>query len=599
LLALPDGERRYTDLMHLAELLHAEALHKRRGPRALLDWYRRMRAGEAQRVGMARDDVQIRLESDAHAVTLTTIHKSKGLQFPIVYCPFAWDGTLLQQHEQNSPQFHDREQADRLTLVLPSGGAIDPAQRAAAEREALAEQLRLLYVALTRAQHRLSVVWGALGKFEQSALAYLLHQARPVEADAIDALRQQTAERAKALSDAALLADLAQLVEHAQGTIEVRALHAGPGQAFSPRGAVAYALAPLIAPALTSLGLSVSSFSRLAAQEADLAGLDRDEHADAPSGAEPSPQLPPVPLADFPAGANFGHLIHAIYETADFQVAAADDLRESVANALADYGAAAAGERASGEELAQWQARLSEAIFDTLHTPLTAEIQRQASLVDEAQERSLQAQPALSALQTALSWDAAEPPVVGVPSLASVANARRLSELEFLFPVGRVEADSPLTAESLAQVLRRHARDASERAYAERLAGLRFVPFRGFMRGFIDLVFEHDGRFFIADYKSNRLGPSAADYRPERLRGVMQRHHYVLQYLVYCVALHRYLALRLPGYAYERHFGGIYYLFVRGMSRGHAPGSGVFFDRPEAALIEQLSRRFAAPESRS
>ncbi|HEY2736538.1 MAG TPA: UvrD-helicase domain-containing protein, partial [Polyangiales bacterium] len=136
LLALPDGERRYTDLNHLAELLHAEAMQSRKGPHALLEWYRRLRAGEAQRVGMAQQDVQIRLESDSHAVTLTTIHKSKGLQYPIVYCPFMWAGA---QHasELATPQFHDRERGDRLTLVLS-----DPTdlQRMAAKREALAEQ---------------------------------------------------------------------------------------------------------------------------------------------------------------------------------------------------------------------------------------------------------------------------------------------------------------------------------------------------------------------------------------------------------------------------------------------------------------------------
>jgi exodeoxyribonuclease V beta subunit len=568
LLALPDGERRYTDLLHLAELLHAEAMHSRKGPRALLDWYRRLCAGEAQREGMASQDVQIRLESDARAVTLTTIHKSKGLQFPIVYCPFAWDGGL-HQSERDRPQFHDREHGDRLTLVLTSREQITPAQLAAAEREALAEQLRLLYVALTRAEHRLSVVWGALGEFKSSALAYLLHQP---DAGSEETLREATLERAKLLSDTELLADLARVSAAAGGAIEVRSVawersraeYAGRRQAEGP-------LAARSPRRQATDSLQVSSFSRLAAGEHERAaaaeGLDRDEHAEVALADDSTAPLPGrVALADFPAGAAFGHLIHAIYETADFQVSEASALHADVESALRDFGAAAAAvrrTRAGGQPLtaADWKVPLADAVFDSLHAPLS-------------------------------------PAGGGLPTLASVPTTRRLCELEFLFPVANDlagGAPSPLSAARIAQLLLAHAQGPRERAYAARLGSLRFAPFRGFLRGFVDLVVEHDGRFYVIDYKSNQLGPSELDYQSERLGAVMRRHHYVLQYLVYSVALHRYLTLRLSGYDYERHFGGVYYLFVRGLGTRHAPGTGVFFDRPERALIERLSALFAQP----
>ena len=119
------------------------------------------------------------------------------------------------------------------------------------------------------------------------------------------------------------------------------------------------------------------------------------------------------------------------------------------------------------------------------------------------------------------------------------------------------------------------------------------------MRGFIDLALEHEGRFYVIDYKSNRLGDTAADYQRPRMLDEMRRHHYVLQYLLYSVALHRYLSLRLPGYSYEQHFGGVYYLFVRGMSVEHPPGSGVLFERPARALIEELSACLRSPELRA
>jgi exodeoxyribonuclease V beta subunit len=177
-----------------------------------------------------------------------------------------------------------------------------------------------------------------------------------------------------------------------------------------------------------------------------------------------------------------------------------------------------------------------------------------------------------------------------------VPHAKRLNELEFVFPVADAAEQGALSARSLGQLLAKHARDADERAYAEQLARLRFSPLRGFLRGFIDLALEHADRYYIIDYKSNRLGETAAEYQRPRMLSEMRRHHYVLQYLLYSVALHRYLDLRLRGYDYDLHFGGVYYLFVRGMSTAHPPGIGVLFERPSRALIEELSEVLRRPE---
>jgi exodeoxyribonuclease V beta subunit len=124
----------------------------------------------------------------------------------------------------------------------------------------------------------------------------------------------------------------------------------------------------------------------------------------------------------------------------------------------------------------------------------------------------------------------------------------------------------------------------------ERIGGLTFAPAQGYMRGFIDLVFEHDGRYYLADYKSNWLGGSAAAYDQAALGLAMAREAYYLQYLVYCVALHRYLRTRIPDYAYHHHFGGVRYLFVRGMTSETGPSCGVYADRPSWEFIEALDR---------
>jgi exodeoxyribonuclease V beta subunit len=305
--------------------------------------------------------------------------------------------------------------------------------------------------------------------------------------------------------------------------------------------------------------MQVSSFSRLAAGESEHArapeGLDRDEQAavdmidqlDAASNEA-------VALAEFPAGAAFGHLIHAIYEHADFEAKDVAALYPCVDDALRDFGAAAFVR--SPLRAAEWREPLATAVLESLRAPLSRD---------------------------------------ALPSLAHVSNDRRSNELEFLFPVA--SRGLPLSAAALGRLLREYARDSEERAYGARLANLRFTPFRGFVRGFIDLVVEHDHRFYVIDYKSNHLGPSANDYRPERLGPVMRRHHYVLQSLVYSVALHRHLSLRLRDYDYDQHFGGSYYLFIRGLSDRHPAGSGVFFDRPVRELVERLSALFSEPGS--
>ena len=118
--------------------------------------------------------------------------------------------------------------------------------------------------------------------------------------------------------------------------------------------------------------------------------------------------------------------------------------------------------------------------------------------------------------------------------------------------------------------------------------GLSFDALQGFLRGFIDLTFEHGGRFYIVDYKSNRLGPRVEDYSRARMAEEMAHHQYYLQYHLYVLALHRHLSQRIRHYRYEQHMGGAYYLFVRGMSQAHAIGTGVFYDRPSFELICEL-----------
>ncbi len=539
-LALPGGERTMTNTLHLGELLQGAAMEARRGPLALVEWLRARRSDPAARDDLGSDATQIRLESDDRAVTLVTIHRSKGLEYDVVVCPFLGAGAMSTTAKKAWPRYHDRG-SGHLTLDLnrPPG----PASTANAAREALSEQLRLLYVALTRARQLCVVAWGAFSGFEESALGYLLHQPGDVpDAELIDATRVRAAE----LSDAEIEADLLRLAAGAGGSIAILPMPEAIGETYGGAAADAPPLRARVARRAIAQTWRVSSFTALAGSGGDDAraeeGIDRDQ---AVSGEQ---ALPDGPLRGFPRGRRPGTLVHALFEHVDFTVRDRAILRATTAHWVAAFGMDAA-----------WVEPLCSAVDDVLDTPLT---------------------------QSA-------PPV----RLRDVARARRLTEMEFAFPVALDGGGMPrpgVSAAALAAAFDRHATSPAVRAYAGRLRALRVSGLVGYLRGYIDCVFEHQGRWYVVDYKSNDRGDTLGAYAPTALDAEMARHDYVLQYHLYVVAVHRYLQQRLRHYDYARDFGGVLYLFVRGMHPSRGPATGVVFDRPPPLLVDTLSALFAA-----
>ncbi len=527
LLGLGDGERRMTNLLHLAELIHRAEVRGRLGTGGVVRWLTHQRENPDEQADVA----QLRLESDELAVQLVTIHKAKGLQYPVVYCPFLWK----RQGADGKPPiaYHDPDRGQRAVLDL--GSPQLAAHHALAERESLAEDQRLLYVALTRAEHLCVTVWGAFTGAGSSPLGYLLHRTPGVA----DPGRLES--RFGALSDEQLREELQGIVDDAGGAIGVDDLCDDEGV---PAGATAVGgtpLRPRSAHRAVHLPWWPSSFSRLAASEKALTpeeaeGLDRDREASPPAARPARGSGAQVPLWEFPRGARPGSCIHEIYEDLDFQ--APDDLGELVATKLRRFGLSAS----------RWGPVLEAAIRDSLVTPLD--------------------RPG------------------GSLTLSSISARRRIDEMEFLFPVA-VGGGHRLTAPRIAAVLEAHGGPAAR--YAEHARQLGFGALRGYLRGFIDLTFEHEGRWYVADYKSNFLGEGRDDYDGEGMWSAMAGHHYVLQYLLYLVALHRHLRVRLRDYDAASHLGGAYYLFLRGMDPGSGPARGVFADLPPAGLIEALS----------
>ncbi|MCS5637862.1 MAG: PD-(D/E)XK nuclease family protein, partial [Myxococcota bacterium] len=551
LLSWRDGERRLTNYLHLAELVHQASKSGGLGPRALHAWLERMRIDATAREEEGSDDALVRLESDANAVQILTIHRSKGLQYPVVYCPDLWSGMILGKEDPGRPRFHDPDDDHRLKLDMGTAARDSAVNQMRWER--LAENRRMLYVALTRAEHRLVVVWGGFKDAGSSALGLLLHPPPGVdefEANRSDELEKSSRKELKSRPDADLRADLEALAARVPGAISVEPLSLGgaTGEALAPGPAPE--LSPRVAARKISSRWRVSSFSGLVASATARGqgrsdnhpasqGLDYDDPGAAPSEPAAEPAEPRVLLHAFPAGTGPGTMIHAVFERIDFALADPEQLPAEVGRALDRHGLA--------EDLGP---KLCEGIRQVVATPLGGPLE--------------------------------------AFSLAELERADRVDEMEFTLPVLH-SSGRPLTPSDLAQAFETHGKAPAVREYAERLGALDFPPLEGHLRGFIDLTFRHQGRFYLADYKSNQLGHYPAHYGPDELANQMRRHDYVLQYHLYTVALHRHLARRLPGYDYDTHMGGAYYLFLRGMSPDRPGGGGIFHDRPPRELIEALS----------
>ena len=575
LLGHADGERAMTNLLHLGELLHAAESREQLGPAALAAWLREKRGDDTDGAGgLDREEAELRLESDAEAVQIVTIHRSKGLEYPVVFCPYLWDGALLQKRDIRHLRFHDPARDHSRSLDLGLGGKAQPkaSHLSRAERERQCENLRLAYVALTRARHRAVLYWGPVHDAATSPLGSLLHSGAPPETE-VDRLAA-TAERLPGRTDRQLWDELCELAHRSRGTIELTRIQAPEPRSWQPPDRAQTTLAARrFSRQRLSRGWRSSSFSALVsgrrepAEQGSPEAEGRDPHVD--EGARPSlaalaQTAELVPLCAFPRGAEAGTFLHRVLELCDFALAEQPErLRELVGEQLRQHRIAAT-----------WQEALCAALRAVLHTPL-------GQAADEA-------------------------------SLAHIARADRLDELGFALPVQEGNeargARHGLSAAALANVFARH-RDPDgplDEPYLAELGALPVEPpLRGFLNGSIDLVFRHRSggrlRWFLVDYKSNWLGEPSNErstvyhYHQRAMTEAMAAHHYYLQYHLYTVALHRYLKWRLPhDYDYERDFGGVFYLFLRGMIGADAPRDaegrplGVFFDRPPSALVYGL-----------
>jgi exodeoxyribonuclease V beta subunit len=535
LLARPDGERRLTNCLHIAEELQ-QAAESHPSPEALLRYFKAEQEEENP-----VDTAQLRLESDQNLVQIVTIHACKGLEYPIVFCPFLCDGgTKFGGHSVEGYEYHDQS----LLPVIDFNryDEDDPALvsiKAQIKLEQAAETVRLMYVALTRAVHRCYLVigpyqtWSPKDECARSMLNWLIAGSGMSLEDWFDSK----------ISTQQLDAAWAAVAAASGGALVIDPLPTMPGVPLQQATTDGAALTTPAPPGSIAAGWRLSSYSGLSygARSEPAAGDHDARTIGTPAWGLPPADIPQDDILRFPRGPDAGDCIHAVFETIDFT----------------DRG---------GWEGAITAALLShpQARVDPTSLAAASLTRMLLQLVEDVTAATLR--PGLR--------------------LASVPMNRRLTELEFNLPVPHLSAGALNT--TLKQL-------------GYEVPSLTFGALEGYLKGFIDLVFEHQGQYFILDWKSNHLGYTTVDYAGAPLARAMADHGYHLQYLLYSLALDRYLQLRVPNYRYDTHFGGVLYLFVRGvrptwLKVGDA-APGVFFHRPALTTIRALNQLLGSPSA--
>ena len=510
LLSQATGERDLTDFLHLAEILQqAATLHESEA--ALLSWF------EKQIQGEGRQEAQIRLESERQLVKIVSIHKSKGLEYDLVWLPFlAVPSKIPTAGDMNV--YYSKERDETLWDM-------ENRNLNALYEETFAEELRLLYVALTRSKYQMAFALPAQFDKKWNALHYVLSQGEIGKEIALSAPK-----------DTETL--LQAFKEKMQDNVEICTK---PNLKALPALSINTKHDELKAAEFTGnieQDWRITSFTSIEQGHrrqnyfAESAGkkhavFDDAKDYDSQNSIEISTALlneNESNILDLPRGKQVGTVLHRYFENCYFSDLAnteeIDKLRQSLQL-----------DKTFTEPLQNWLQQIS-------HTPLSNEI--------------------------------------GI-ALADLANKDCIKEMPFYLAIRE-----HFNVEAFNRALKAHHHLPSE--------PLQFEQIQGMVRGSIDLVFRHNGKYYLVDYKSNFLGSTLSDYNHEALKKEMLHSHYDWQYLIYTLALHRYLQSVVPHYDYARDFGGVFYLFLRGMNG--EPQSGVFYDRPSVELITELDGVF-------
>ena len=555
LLAASMGERTLTNVLHLAELVQAKAMSLD-GEHAVIRWFAR----QLETPETVSDEGILRLESDEKLVKVVTIHKSKGLEYPLVFLPFICSHRKVSTGKSDPVIWHD-EQGHRQVKINPGEDAVTMATQ-----EALAEDLRLLYVAMTRACHACFMGMGVMGRilkkgetneFHRSGIGHVITGGQESSTREILQMLDQMGENCSEIyvTPAPECPDMLEISE------ENNALYA-PARHFShPQwqrwfitsysGIADGASMPDMhepGEAGTVDGLfdfegkdvatdpdSASEMTQMLSDSPDSARADQLMEADFEPDTDPSIISPARSIHTFARGPEPGTFLHDLFEWAadqGFDIVAKNPvaIQEHLALVCPRHG------------WEDWVETLGNWFNKLLLTPIHL-----------------------------------DPGAAACLRLGDLDRNACHGEMEFMFSATHVETfilDSAVTGALLPGIRR---------------PVLKRNRLNGMLKGFMDLVFVYQNKYYVMDYKSNYLGDTNADYTGDAMGHAMVSHRYDLQLVLYTLALHRLLTSRLAGYDYDLHVGGAVYLFLRGVD---GTGNGVYARRPPRKLIEELDRLF-------
>ncbi len=517
LAAFKNGERRVTNYNHLIELLATQESNFHSTPSSLL---RNLRDKINEQTKDQEDEL-LRLESDEELIQISTMHSSKGLEYPIVFLPYLWESIKLTK--PSVFQFHENNQ----TYLNIGGNLADPNQLLLHKKEEMAESIRLAYVALTRAKSANFIPFLEVNNAGYSSLSAITVGVEIVE----EALTSKIINKGR--PNIPSIADALHAIVEKSPHIEIRTPRESAPISLGKESKkeVSYIAQTqelqrddlFSFPRMTSYSALTKHTSAPTVIEEDLdkIGFDFDE-VEIPSTEEILPNPDEKTVFTFPKGADAGNFLHALFEEVEFDTQSNVD--EVVSKEL---------KRANiGDD---WHQVVKQWVEKTLAHPLTSE-----KII-----------------------------------LGNLTPAELIKEMAFYFPI------NGMLASDIFKIIR------EQDGEFETAVSLMY----GFMKGFIDLTFYHGGKYYILDYKSNHLGSSYQNYGHDELAKEIQSASYDVQYHVYTVALHRFLKSRLPNYSYEQDFGGVIYLFLRGLNDEDTT-QGVFYDCPSFEKIAQLDALF-------
>ena len=539
LLSLRGGERQLTDLLHLGELLQ-HASEQVEGELALIRFLEEARLEPDEN----SDVQQQRLESDRELVKIVTIHKSKGLEYPLVFLPFICN--FRREEGRYRPVLTHNAKGDPEAHL-----ALTPDVLQQADDERLGEDIRKLYVALTRARYGNWLGMAPLKQLEHSALGHLLGLNQ-------DSLTTQTLSQSDWLKRFSLMQPTEEQWQYrppVQAELDqarICTVKPAPGWWVASYSAISYGARS------EALSAQSSEPDQITEEETAAESTAREEAGEAVVNVPVEFLMPPLTnqtrsLHQFPAGSRSGTFLHGILEWAAEQKSVSETAPGTL---LYGFNASAADQalrletlhkRCHMRQLTEWVYPLDNWLKDYLSTPW---------ILDKLPDSD-----------------------GNIPTFAlkDLQPSQICVEMEFLFQshhVNSLQLDKLVIASTLNQ---------ASRPMAQK------TQLNGLMKGFIDLVMEYQGRYYVVDWKSNKLGEHDEAYHHEAMTNAILEKRYDLQYCIYLLALHRQLKARLPDYDYDRHIGGVVYAFLRG---NQSQSQGLFMDRPDKYFIEQLDRLF-------